>query len=88
MSDYCGNCHYHPKKRTGEDACPFNTLYWNFIVQHESVLRAHRRMGKNVLGLRHLDDAERTRVAEQAHDFLRGLELYESDTSSHLNEQD
>lgn len=88
MSDYCGNCHYHPKKRTGEDACPFNTLYWNFIVQHESVLRAHPRMGKNVLGLRHLDDAERTRVAEQAHDFLRGLELYESDTSSHLNEQD
>lgn len=31
MSDYCGTCRYNPKRRTGEDACPFNYLYWTFL---------------------------------------------------------
>ena len=31
MSDYCRNCVYDPKKRSGENACPFTTLYWDFF---------------------------------------------------------
>ncbi len=36
MSDYCGQCHYDPEKKTGEKACPFNYLYWNFIGSQQT----------------------------------------------------
>ncbi|MDX2033691.1 MAG: cryptochrome/photolyase family protein [Blastocatellia bacterium] len=69
MSDYCRGCRYDPKARTGETACPFNFLYWSFLLRFEAQLRANPRMGPNVLGLKHLDSAERDRVARQAAAF-------------------
>lgn len=74
MSDYCKSCHFDHRKRTGEDACPFNFLYWNFLITHEDRLRANPRAGRNVLGLRHLDEDEKRRVTEQAKSFLDSLE--------------
>ena len=38
MSDYCGDCRYDPRKRTGDDACPFTTLYWDFLARHDERL--------------------------------------------------
>jgi deoxyribodipyrimidine photolyase-related protein len=73
MSDYCQNCAFDRKSRTGEWACPFNFLYWNFIMRHEKSLRSNPRMARNVLGLRHLDQAERTLVNEKAAQFLDRL---------------
>ncbi len=73
MSDYCGGCRYDAKQRTGDDACPFNALYWNFLLRFEKQLRANPRMGPNVLGLKHLDAAERQRVQQQAQAFLAAL---------------
>jgi deoxyribodipyrimidine photolyase-related protein len=73
MSNYCQSCAYNPKVRTGDDACPFNYLYWNFLLRFESQLRANPRMGPNVLGLKHLDADERLRVQEQAEEFLQTL---------------
>jgi len=73
MGDFCRGCRFDYKSRTGEDACPFNFLYWNFLIKHESQLRANPRSGKAVLGLRHLDDEERERVCEQAAAFLKKL---------------
>ncbi len=70
MSDYCGSCRFNPKKRHGADACPFNTLYWNFLLTHEARLRANPRLGQNVLGLRHLDDTERQLVRQHAEALL------------------
>jgi deoxyribodipyrimidine photolyase-related protein len=78
MSDYCKGCHFHHKKRTGEDACPFNYLYWNFLITHEDALRSNPRSGRNVLGLRHLDDEERQQVQKQAQAFLEDL-TYDDD---------
>lgn len=66
MSDYCKGCRFNHKQRTGEDACPYNVLYWNFLIQHEDALRGNPRFGKAVLGLRYLDDAERAAVTAQA----------------------
>lgn len=71
MSDYCGDCHFDRKQRHGAGACPFNFLYWNFLLEHEETLRANPRLGRNVLGLRHLDDGERTAVRAQAQEFLQ-----------------
>ena len=45
MSDYCGDCHYYKTKDTGERACPFNALYWDFLDRNEDQLRSNHRMG-------------------------------------------
>lgn len=74
MSDFCGGCRYNKKLRHGQDACPFNFLYWNFILEHEDRLRANPRLGRNVLGLRHLDDREREAVKEEAQQYLEKLQ--------------
>jgi deoxyribodipyrimidine photolyase-related protein len=72
MSDYCGACVYNHKTRTGADACPFNTLYWNFLITHEARLCANPRLGPAVLGLSRLDAAERAAIQEQAQLVLAG----------------
>jgi deoxyribodipyrimidine photolyase-related protein len=69
MSDYCADCPYDPSADTGEDACPFNALYWDFLGRNEGRLRSNHRMG---LMYSHVDnkresgdmDALRERVAD------------------------
>lgn len=73
MSDYCKGCAFSHRQRTGKDACPFNLLYWNFLIQNEDTLRANPRSGKAVLGLRHLDEGERQQVREEAAALLDKL---------------
>lgn len=45
MSDYCGDCHYNVKEKTSEMACPFNSLYWHFMVTHRSRIATNPRIG-------------------------------------------
>ena len=45
MSDYCGDCKYYKTKDTGNKACPFNALYWDFLDRNEDQLRSNHRMG-------------------------------------------
>ncbi|WP_375588469.1 cryptochrome/photolyase family protein [Hoeflea alexandrii] len=45
MSDYCGSCRFDVKQKSGEKACPFNYLYWNFLSENEKVLKKNHRMG-------------------------------------------
>jgi deoxyribodipyrimidine photolyase-related protein len=73
MSDYCRDCTYDRKERKGERACPFNFLYWNFILQHETALRKNPRMNRSLLGLRHLDPPEQLRIQQQAAAYLNAL---------------
>ncbi len=44
MSNYCEKCTYDPDVMTGENACPFNALYWDFLVRHEDKFRGNQRM--------------------------------------------
>jgi len=44
MGDHCGNCRYSVQQRTGADACPFNTLYWDFLIRHRQRLAGNPRM--------------------------------------------
>lgn len=44
MSNYCSNCHYDHKKKVGEKACPFNSLYWNFYNIHRDKLEKNQRI--------------------------------------------
>ncbi len=45
MSDYCKGCHYDHQARTGETACPFNSLYWDFLDRHRERFASNYRMG-------------------------------------------
>ncbi len=73
MGDHCKACRFKPKRRHGKDACPYNFLYWNFVLEHEKRLRANPRTSRNVLNLRHLDTAEREQIRRQASRFLGSL---------------
>jgi len=70
MSDYCAGCRFNPKARTGVDACPYNVLYWNFLITHEGLLRSNPRFGPAVLGLRNLSAGERAAVQVQAKEMM------------------
>ena len=74
MSDYCGACSYDLKQKTGEDACPFNYLYWNFLIENEEALGDNQRMGLMFANLRKKDKAERYRITGSAKAFLDGEE--------------
>jgi deoxyribodipyrimidine photolyase-related protein len=73
MGDHCRDCRFDPRSRHGEDACPFNFLYWNFVLEHEERLAANPRTSRMVWGLKHLDTAERTAVRNEARNFLTSL---------------
>jgi deoxyribodipyrimidine photolyase-related protein len=45
MSDYCRSCAYSVKDKTGENACPFNLLYWDFLIRHRDRFGRNPRMG-------------------------------------------
>ncbi len=45
MSDYCGSCAYSVKDKSGQDACPFNLLYWHFLDRHRDRFAGNPRMG-------------------------------------------
>jgi deoxyribodipyrimidine photolyase-related protein len=46
MSDHCATCRYDVKKKTGEGACPFNPLYWDFLIRNRDKLRGNPRLGQ------------------------------------------
>ncbi len=66
MSDSCKGCRFNPKKRTGDDACPFTTLYWDFLARNEAAFKGNHRMGQQLAGMRRLSnlDEVRDRAAE------------------------
>ncbi|GAB5520473.1 MAG: cryptochrome/photolyase family protein [Rhodothermales bacterium] len=66
QSNYCASCRYHPKRATGDDACPFTTLYWSFIDQHAERLKGNRRMEFQVRNLERKSAEERQGIAERA----------------------
>lgn len=57
MSDCCSSCHYDPRQTTGETACPFNVLYWDFLDRNADALRQLPRMNL-VMGLLDKRDAD------------------------------
>ena len=56
MSDYCRGCRYDRTKRTGDDACPFTTLYWDFMARHETRFARNPRVAQQVRAAHKLSD--------------------------------
>lgn len=66
MTDHCADCRFNPTKRTGDDACPYTTLYWDFLDRHRTRFSKNARMAQAVRGLDRLSDLPevRARAAE------------------------
>ena len=72
MSNYCKPCKYNPKNSTGDDACPFTTLYWDFLDRHSETFKKNHRMSQQIFGLNRLSDLPE--LKERAKEVLKGLE--------------
>ncbi len=66
MSNYCEHCRYEPTKRSDQHACPFTTLYWDFLMRHESRLSENPRMGLQLYNLRKIESDEREAIRHRA----------------------
>jgi deoxyribodipyrimidine photolyase-related protein len=66
MSDYCKDCYYDVKEKIGETACPFNSLYWDFINNHTEEFSKNQRMGVIMANWRHQKDEYKKKVLERA----------------------
>ena len=77
MSDYCRSCPYNVKEKNGPHACPFNYLYWDFLIRNESVLSNNPRMGIVYRALKNMPDERRALVARDSRRFLRALDAGE-----------
>ena len=62
MSTYCKGCRFNPKSRTDDDACPFTTLYWDFIDRNLDEFKSNHRMFQQTSGLKRLSDLPETRA--------------------------
>jgi len=71
MSNYCGTCKYNPRERVGETACPFTTLYWDFLDRHSEEFSSNHRMSQQIFGLKRLKDLPELRL--RAQEVLTGL---------------
>lgn len=74
MSDYCKGCHYDKKARSGERACPFNTLYWYFFIHHRDQLHGNPRVTMVYRNLERFALAERDAIVSRAETVLADLE--------------
>ena len=72
MSPHCKGCRYDPAQRTGDSACPFTTLYWDFLMRHEAALVKNPRMALQVRNVARLTDLQRQAVSERAAAIHRG----------------
>ena len=72
MSGYCKGCKYNPKLRTGDDACPFTTLYWDFLDRHSETFKKNHRMSQQIFGLNRLSDLPELKL--RAKEVLKGLD--------------
>ncbi|ORE96301.1 deoxyribodipyrimidine photolyase-like protein [Stappia sp. 22II-S9-Z10] len=74
MSDYCGGCRYDVKAKVGEGACPFNYLYWNFLMEARERLARNPRVGMIYRTLDKMDDDRVAAIRQSAKTFLDGID--------------
>ena len=73
MSNYCRSCHYKVKQKNGEQACPFNYLYWDFLTRHQDRLSGNARMGMMYRTLAKMSDEKRAAILTDSQRFLSEL---------------
>ena len=74
LSDYCTGCAYDPKIKQGPKACPFNYLYWHFLIVNETRLKPNPRMALPYRTLAGMTDDRRQAIRQEAMAFLNRLD--------------
>ncbi|MEJ6752640.1 MAG: cryptochrome/photolyase family protein [Amylibacter sp.] len=74
MSNYCKSCHYKVSSKNGEDACPFNYLYWDFLIRNENKLRNNPRMGLIYRNLDKMKSEKFESIRSDSNTFLKRIE--------------
>ncbi|QXT40551.1 cryptochrome/photolyase family protein [Gymnodinialimonas ceratoperidinii] len=77
MSDYCKSCAYAVSQKTGEGACPFNALYWQFLDRHEERFSKNPRMAQMYRTWNRMDEEKRAATIASAEAFLAKLDAGE-----------
>jgi len=73
MSDYCRKCSYKVSKKTGEEACPFNYLYWNFVDQQRETFSENGRSNFIVNMFDKKSEEEKKAIKESSEQFIENL---------------
>jgi deoxyribodipyrimidine photolyase-related protein len=75
MSNYCGDCFYDPKLKSGERACPFNPLYWDFLIRNRERLARNPRLAMPYRTLDAMSAARREEIARDARNILQSKDF-------------
>lgn len=75
MSDYCKHCEYKVKQKLGDDACPFNYLYWNFLINNQKHFANNPRMSMIYSTLGKKSDDEKSKIQTQSRQFLQSIDI-------------
>ncbi len=73
MSDHCKTCRYKVTLKNGPQACPFNYLYWNFLMENQARLKGNQRLSMIYKTLERMDDAKRAAVREDSARFFKRI---------------
>lgn len=73
MSNYCNGCRYDPATKTGERACPYTTMYWDFLIRHRQRLSMNPRMGMQIRNLDRLPEDEQKAITQAANQFRQKI---------------
>jgi deoxyribodipyrimidine photolyase-related protein len=73
MSNHCRGCRYDPAQATGPRACPYTTLYWDFLARHEAALAGNARMTMQLRNLQRLSPERRAEIAAAADAHRRSV---------------
>jgi deoxyribodipyrimidine photolyase-related protein len=74
MSDYCKGCRYDVQKTTGEDACPLNALYWDFLMRHRDRFEPNPRMKMMYRNVDRMDAGRQDEVRKRARDVVEHID--------------
>jgi len=74
MSTYCKNCGYKVAQKNGENACPFNYLYWDFLIRNQDKLSSNPRLGMPYRTLAKMDAEKINRITSDSAQFLNEIE--------------
>lgn len=78
MSNYCENCAYNVRESTSERACPFNALYWHFLMRHRTLLAANPRLAMVYRTLDAMPEAKQQALWQRAETWLSRLDAGET----------
>ena len=76
MGNYCDACVYKKAKKFEDDACPFNTLYWNFLDEKQEKLSSNFRMKMMYSVLNKMSSEDRSKIKEKANHIIENLDEY------------